>query len=137
MLRPDRALPRVSCPEQKTAIAVAFCKAGRGQIKINGCPLELVEPAVLRFKVNAAPPHGLGPRGSGGARARGQRRGLRDCYPSAGAAAAQERGDRTGGREDVGACVPRLLCAMLRAALASCEGPSLGSARAMGASRSE
>ena len=60
MLRPDRALPRVSCPEQKTAIAVAFCKAGRGQIKINGCPLELVEPAVLRFKVNAAPPHGLG-----------------------------------------------------------------------------
>ena len=55
---------------------------------------------------------------------------MRDCYPSAGAAAAQERGDRTGGREDVGACVPRLLCATLRAALASCEGPSAAWQRA-------
>jgi len=36
---------------KKTAVAVAFCKSGRGQIKLNGTPLELVQPAVLRTKV--------------------------------------------------------------------------------------
>jgi len=36
---------------QKTATAVAYCKQGRGMIKINGCPIELVQPEVLRFKV--------------------------------------------------------------------------------------
>jgi small subunit ribosomal protein S16e len=30
---------------------VAFCKRGRGLIKINGTPIELVEPEVLRYKV--------------------------------------------------------------------------------------
>ena len=36
---------------KKTATAVAYCKEGRGMIKINGCPIELVQPEVLRFKV--------------------------------------------------------------------------------------
>ena len=36
---------------QKTAVAVAFCQKGRGLIKVNGCPIELVEPEVLRYKV--------------------------------------------------------------------------------------
>jgi small subunit ribosomal protein S16e len=36
---------------KKTAVAVAFCKQGRGLIKINGCPIELVQPEMLRYKV--------------------------------------------------------------------------------------
>jgi len=36
---------------KKTAIAVAYAKAGSGTIKINGAPIELVEPQVLRYKV--------------------------------------------------------------------------------------
>ncbi|CAN0477116.1 unnamed protein product, partial [Scytosiphon promiscuus] len=36
--------------EQKTATAVAYCKRGRGLIKVNGCPIELLEPAILRVK---------------------------------------------------------------------------------------
>merc|ERR1712205_204319 len=36
---------------KKTAVAVAYCKRGRGLIKINGCPIELVEPEMLRYKV--------------------------------------------------------------------------------------
>ncbi|KAI8810911.1 ribosomal protein S5 domain 2-type protein [Cladochytrium replicatum] len=36
---------------KKTATAVAHCKRGRGVIKINGSPIELVEPDVLKFKV--------------------------------------------------------------------------------------
>merc|ERR1712037_1089388 len=35
---------------KKTAVAVSFCKRGRGLIKINGCPIELVEPEILRYK---------------------------------------------------------------------------------------
>lgn len=35
---------------QKTAIAVALCKRGKGLIKINGCPIELLEPEILRVK---------------------------------------------------------------------------------------
>ena len=34
---------------KKTAVAVAYCKKGRGLIKINGCPIELVEPEMLRY----------------------------------------------------------------------------------------
>lgn len=37
--------------KKKTATAVAHCKAGKGLIKVNGHPLSLVEPSVLRFKV--------------------------------------------------------------------------------------
>lgn len=36
---------------KKTATAVAHCKRGKGLIKINGSPLALVEPEILRFKV--------------------------------------------------------------------------------------
>merc|ERR1712217_180678 len=36
---------------KKTAVAVSYCKKGRGLIKINGCPIELVEPEILRYKV--------------------------------------------------------------------------------------
>merc|ERR1712017_13119 len=35
---------------KKTATAVAYCKAGRGLIKLNGTPIELVRPEILRFK---------------------------------------------------------------------------------------
>jgi hypothetical protein len=34
-----------------TATAVAHCKAGRGLVKVNGSPLKLVKPEILRFKV--------------------------------------------------------------------------------------
>merc|ERR1712146_523587 len=36
---------------KKTAVAVAFVKKGVGRVKINGVPIELVEPEALRFKV--------------------------------------------------------------------------------------
>jgi len=37
--------------KKKTATAVAHCKAGRGLLKVNGSPLALVKPEILRFKV--------------------------------------------------------------------------------------
>lgn len=39
--------------------AVAQCKAGKGLIKVNGKPLQLVEPAVLRVKVRLSERTGL------------------------------------------------------------------------------
>ncbi|ORY32999.1 ribosomal protein S5 domain 2-like protein, partial [Rhizoclosmatium globosum] len=36
---------------KKTATAVAYCKKGSGLIKLNGSPLELVQPEVLKLKV--------------------------------------------------------------------------------------
>ncbi|CAL8115290.1 unnamed protein product [Orchesella dallaii] len=36
---------------KKTATAVAYCKSGRGLLKVNGRPLELVEPKILQFKL--------------------------------------------------------------------------------------
>mmetsp|Transcript_30635 Transcript_30635/g.85808 ORF Transcript_30635/g.85808 Transcript_30635/m.85808 type:complete len:147 (+) Transcript_30635:70-510(+) len=36
---------------KKTAVAVAHCKKGRGLIKINGMPIELLQPEALRYKV--------------------------------------------------------------------------------------
>eukprot|EP01087_Luapelamoeba_hula_P005004 TRINITY_DN150_c0_g1_i1.p1 TRINITY_DN150_c0_g1~~TRINITY_DN150_c0_g1_i1.p1 ORF type:complete len:150 (+),score=19.60 TRINITY_DN150_c0_g1_i1:97-546(+) len=36
---------------KKTSVAVAMVKQGRGLIKVNGCPVELVEPELLRYKV--------------------------------------------------------------------------------------
>lgn len=38
---------------QKTATAVAHCKRGTGLVKVNGRPLDLVEPEMLRFKVRS------------------------------------------------------------------------------------
>ena len=36
---------------KKTATAVAFCKNGTGLVKVNGVPLELVNPPTLRYKI--------------------------------------------------------------------------------------
>ncbi|XP_069375562.1 small ribosomal subunit protein uS9 isoform X1 [Paralichthys olivaceus] len=36
---------------KKTATAVAHCKRGNGLIKVNGRPLETVEPATLQYKL--------------------------------------------------------------------------------------
>merc|ERR1711974_275290 len=36
---------------KKTAVAVAHCKKGKGLIKVNGCPIELIQPEILRYKV--------------------------------------------------------------------------------------
>uniref|UniRef100_A0A2N9HK13 Ribosomal protein S9 n=1 Tax=Fagus sylvatica TaxID=28930 RepID=A0A2N9HK13_FAGSY len=45
------AMESVQCfGRKKTAVAVTYCKRGRGLIKINGCPIELIEPEILRFK---------------------------------------------------------------------------------------
>jgi small subunit ribosomal protein S16e len=35
---------------KKTATAVAHCKSGKGMVRVNGVPLELVEPEILRLK---------------------------------------------------------------------------------------
>ena len=46
------AVQSVQCfGKKKTATAVAHCKQGKGLIKVNGKPLSLVEPQMLRFKV--------------------------------------------------------------------------------------
>ncbi|KAB5557871.1 30S ribosomal protein S9 [Coniochaeta sp. 2T2.1] len=37
--------------KKRTATAVAIAKNGKGLIKVNGKPLHLVEPSILRFKV--------------------------------------------------------------------------------------
>merc|ERR1719231_623597 len=36
---------------KKNAVAVAYCKAGKGLIKVNGSPIEFVQPQLLRDKV--------------------------------------------------------------------------------------
>lgn len=36
---------------KKTATAVAHCRAGQGLIKVNGKPLDQIEPKALQFKV--------------------------------------------------------------------------------------
>merc|ERR1712078_338477 len=36
---------------KREAVAVAFVKKGKGLIKVNGVPIELVQPESLRFKV--------------------------------------------------------------------------------------
>merc|ERR1712226_712439 len=37
--------------KKKNATAVAICRAGAGTLRINGVPIDLVEPALLRQKV--------------------------------------------------------------------------------------
>ncbi|KXH65806.1 ribosomal protein S9/S16 [Colletotrichum salicis] len=39
--------------KKRTATAVAQCKAGKGLVKVNGKPLSLVQPEILRFKRSA------------------------------------------------------------------------------------
>ncbi|XP_039747871.1 40S ribosomal protein S16-like [Pararge aegeria] len=36
---------------QKTATAVAYCKRGHGVLRVNGRPLDLVEPRLLQYKL--------------------------------------------------------------------------------------
>ncbi|GLT99694.1 hypothetical protein SLE2022_171170 [Rubroshorea leprosula] len=51
MAAPTPAVESVQCfGRKKTAVAVTYYKRGKGLIKINGCPIELVEPEILRFK---------------------------------------------------------------------------------------
>jgi len=40
-----------SSARKKTATAVAYCKRGKGLLKVNGRPLEEVEPKALQFKL--------------------------------------------------------------------------------------
>ncbi|CAH0018207.1 unnamed protein product [Clonostachys rhizophaga] len=43
---------RVQCfGKKRTATAVAQAQAGKGLIKVNGRPLSLIQPEILRFKV--------------------------------------------------------------------------------------
>lgn len=45
-------LPVLFVGAQKTAVAVALIKGdGKGLMKVNGCPIELLEPEILRVKV--------------------------------------------------------------------------------------
>ena len=37
---------------KKTATAVAHVKEGKGMVRVNGCPLDLVQPEILRTKVH-------------------------------------------------------------------------------------
>ncbi|KAK9382614.1 40S ribosomal protein uS9 [Kockiozyma suomiensis] len=37
--------------KKKSATAVAYAKAGKGLLKVNGSPIQLVQPEILRFKV--------------------------------------------------------------------------------------
>ncbi|KAJ9586994.1 hypothetical protein L9F63_019412, partial [Diploptera punctata] len=36
---------------KKSATAVAYCKRGKGNLRVNGRPLEMVEPRVLQYKL--------------------------------------------------------------------------------------
>ncbi|CCU98627.1 unnamed protein product [Malassezia sympodialis ATCC 42132] len=46
------ATPFVSCfGKKKTATAVAHAKEGKGQIRLNGQPISLIQPEALRWKV--------------------------------------------------------------------------------------
>ena len=36
---------------KKNAIAVAFAKEGRGLLKVNGIPIDIIEPEVIRYKI--------------------------------------------------------------------------------------
>merc|ERR1711924_489250 len=48
----ERAMESVQTfGRKKTAVAVAFVKKGVGRCKVNGVPIELVEPEALRYKV--------------------------------------------------------------------------------------
>merc|ERR1712179_99501 len=42
----------MSAAAAKTATAVAHCKRGKGLIKVNGRPLEMMEPETLRCKIH-------------------------------------------------------------------------------------
>lgn len=41
----------ISSRFQKTATAVAYCKRGRGLLRVNGRPLDQIEPKILQYKL--------------------------------------------------------------------------------------
>ncbi|EJU01901.1 40S ribosomal protein S16 [Dacryopinax primogenitus] len=45
------AQPVQTFGKKKTATAVAHCSAGKGLIRVNGAPLSLVRPEILRYKL--------------------------------------------------------------------------------------
>ena len=48
----DPKSERVQCfGRKKTSVAVAMVKTGSGLFKINGCPIQLMQPEALRLKV--------------------------------------------------------------------------------------
>eukprot|EP00004_Rigifila_ramosa_P019940 TRINITY_DN5141_c0_g1_i1.p2 TRINITY_DN5141_c0_g1~~TRINITY_DN5141_c0_g1_i1.p2 ORF type:complete len:148 (-),score=39.61 TRINITY_DN5141_c0_g1_i1:43-486(-) len=52
MSAPAAPIESVQCfGRKKTAVAVAYTKKGKGLIKVNGVPLELIKPEILRVKV--------------------------------------------------------------------------------------
>ncbi|OLP88063.1 40S ribosomal protein S16-1 [Symbiodinium microadriaticum] len=49
---PTAKSEKVQCfGRKKTAVAVALVRSGRGQVRLNGCPLHTVKPDILRVKV--------------------------------------------------------------------------------------
>lgn len=48
-----RSLVPLPCPLilQKNAVAVAYVRRGKGEIRLNGTPLDLIQPDTLRWKV--------------------------------------------------------------------------------------
>ncbi|KAI8468149.1 MAG: ribosomal protein S5 domain 2-type protein [Monoraphidium minutum] len=44
------AVPVQCFGRKKSAVAVAYARPGKGLIKLNGTPLELVQPEAMRFK---------------------------------------------------------------------------------------
>mmetsp|Transcript_96197 Transcript_96197/g.170793 ORF Transcript_96197/g.170793 Transcript_96197/m.170793 type:complete len:146 (-) Transcript_96197:472-909(-) len=49
---PKSEIPSVQVfGRKKNAVAVAYCRRGLGMVKINGSPIELVQPETLRLKV--------------------------------------------------------------------------------------
>lgn len=55
--KPKEKIPKSSLPtvqvygRKKTATAVALCRRGKGILKVNGRPLDMVEPQVLKYKL--------------------------------------------------------------------------------------
>ncbi|XP_073987208.1 ribosomal protein S16 [Rhodnius prolixus] len=52
---PKRPRDPIQCVQvfgrKKTATAVAYCKRGNGNLRVNGRPLDMVEPRVLQYKL--------------------------------------------------------------------------------------
>ncbi len=36
---------------KKNAVAVATVRTGKGLVRVNGCPIDVIEPAIYRIKV--------------------------------------------------------------------------------------
>lgn len=39
------------CNFQKSATAVAYCRRGKGNLRVNGRPLDMIEPRILQYKL--------------------------------------------------------------------------------------